>query len=131
MYLICTKVAVKLAACRSRFTVATPPTASSFSGPGATAAARNASARSGCRDPWVANIYAGVWISSRGKPPQDRVRGWEASGEIGVVLADIPEISDAVERFFEDATSRGLSEATIGNQDSPTNGFRMRTPRSS
>jgi integrase/recombinase XerD len=48
---------------------------------------------------------------------QDRVRGWEASGEIGVIVADIPEIPGAVERFFDDATSRGLSEATIGKQN--------------
>jgi integrase/recombinase XerD len=45
------------------------------------------------------------------------VRGWEASGEIGVVKPEIPDIPDAVERFFEDAKSRGLSEATIGKQN--------------
>jgi integrase/recombinase XerD len=48
---------------------------------------------------------------------QDRVRGWEASGEIGVVKTDIPDIPAAVERFFEDIKSRGLSEATIGKQN--------------
>ena len=47
---------------------------------------------------------------------QDLVRGWEASGEVGVVRAEIPAISEAVDRFFEDATARGLSEATIGKQ---------------
>jgi integrase len=47
---------------------------------------------------------------------QDLVRGWEASGEVGVVNAEIPGIADAVERFFDDAKARGLSEATIGKQ---------------
>ncbi len=48
---------------------------------------------------------------------QNRVRGCEAWGEVGVVKTDIPNIADAVERFFEDATTRGLSEATIGKQN--------------
>jgi hypothetical protein len=48
---------------------------------------------------------------------QDRVRAWEASGDIGVVRTDIPDIAAAVERFFEDIKSRGLSEATIGKQN--------------
>jgi hypothetical protein len=48
---------------------------------------------------------------------QDRVRGWEASGEIGVIKTDVPDIAAAVERFFEDIKSRGLSEATIGKQN--------------
>jgi integrase len=47
---------------------------------------------------------------------QDRVRGWEASGEVGVIKAEIPEIPDAVDRFFEDMKSRGLAEPTIGKQ---------------
>jgi len=48
---------------------------------------------------------------------QDLVRGWEASGEVGFVKAEIPEIAGAVERFFDDAKARGLSEATIGKQN--------------
>src|SRR5262245_49095214 len=47
---------------------------------------------------------------------QDRVRGWETSGEIGVMKAEIPEVPDTVDRFFEDAQSRGLAEATLGKQ---------------
>lgn len=46
---------------------------------------------------------------------QDRVRGWEASGEVGLVRADIPSVTEAVKRFFEDAKARGLAEATIGS----------------
>jgi hypothetical protein len=48
---------------------------------------------------------------------RDLVRGWEASGEIGVRRVEIPNINDAVERFFEDIAARGLSDATVGKQD--------------
>jgi integrase/recombinase XerD len=48
---------------------------------------------------------------------QDLVRGWEASGEVGVVQAEIPEIPDAVERYFDDIKARGLSQATVGKQN--------------
>jgi len=50
---------------------------------------------------------------SNRKAAQTLVRGWEASGEVGVVKVEIPEIKDAVERFLDDAKARGLSEATI------------------
>src|ERR1700682_1981858 len=42
---------------------------------------------------------------------QDRVRGWEASGEVGVVKADVPDIATALDRFLHDVKSRGLSDA--------------------
>ena len=42
------------------------------------------------------------------------MRGWEASGEVGVIKAAVPTISEAIDRFFEDAVARGLAEATIG-----------------
>ena len=48
---------------------------------------------------------------------QDLVRAWEASGEIGVRRVEIPNINDAIERFFEDIGARGLSDATVGKQD--------------
>lgn len=48
---------------------------------------------------------------------QDLIRGWEASGEVGVVRTEIPGITDAVERFFEDMKARGLSDVTIAKQD--------------
>jgi hypothetical protein len=38
---------------------------------------------------------------------QDLVRGWETSGEVGVINAEIPGIADAVERFFDDIKARG------------------------
>ena len=42
----------------------------------------------------------------------DLVRGWEASGEVGITQAEIPEIPDAVERCFDDIKARGLSTST-------------------
>jgi integrase/recombinase XerD len=48
---------------------------------------------------------------------QDLVRGWEASGQVGVVKSVVPSIEEAIERFFDDVKARGLSEATIGKQN--------------
>ena len=45
------------------------------------------------------------------------MRGWEASGEVGIVKADIPNILAAIDWFFDDMKSRGLSDATIGKQN--------------
>jgi len=83
------------------------------------------------RDAWSQKCHCPLWVQgSLGgeylrrsldlvswEAAQDRVRGWEASGEVGVIKADIPDVADAVERFFEDAKSRGLAEATIGKQN--------------
>jgi site-specific recombinase XerD len=71
---------------------------------------------------WVQGSLGGEYLRrsldlTSWQAAQDRVRGWEASGEVGVVLADIPDITTAVERFFDDAKSRGLSDATIGKQN--------------
>lgn len=41
------------------------------------------------------------------------IAAWTASGKIGVVRVDIPSISDAVAKFFEDAQARQLQPATI------------------
>ena len=85
--------------------------------PGATRGARIASARSGCKALSAASTCAVAWTSSRGRPPRISSAGWEASGEVGIIRADIPAIGDAVERFFDDAKARGLSEATVGKQN--------------
>jgi integrase/recombinase XerD len=71
---------------------------------------------------WVQGSLAGEYLRRSldlisWQAAQDRVRGWEGSGEIGVVLAEIPGIPDAVGRFFDDAKSRGLAEATVGKQN--------------
>jgi integrase/recombinase XerD len=80
------------------------------------------------RDAWSQKCSCPIWVQgSLGgeylrrsldlvswEAAQDRVRGWEASGEVGVVKSTIPSISEAVDRFFQDAKARGLAEATIG-----------------
>ncbi|OLC51504.1 MAG: hypothetical protein AUH43_02550 [Acidobacteria bacterium 13_1_40CM_65_14] len=50
---------------------------------------------------------------------QDRVRGWEASGEVGVVKAEIPEIPDAVDRFFKDVNSPMGRQRALGPSVKP------------
>src|SRR5205085_7099358 len=46
----------------------------------------------------------------------DLVRGWEASGTVGVVKPDVPTVKEALDKFFQDAAARGLTEATIKKQ---------------
>jgi integrase len=43
----------------------------------------------------------------------DLVRGWEASGQVGVIKPEVPETADAVQRFLEDAQARQLRLETI------------------
>ena len=43
----------------------------------------------------------------------DLVAKWNASGQIGVVRVEIPPITEAVAKFFEDALARGLKPPTI------------------
>ena len=47
----------------------------------------------------------------------DLVRGWEASGELGVVRPEIPSVSEAVEKFFDYQKSRHLSDETLRKYD--------------
>jgi hypothetical protein len=44
----------------------------------------------------------------------DLIRGWDASGTIGVVKPEVPTVKEALQKFFEDATARGLTPSTIG-----------------
>ena len=46
----------------------------------------------------------------------DLIAAWTASGKVGVVRVDIPSITDAVDKFFDDATARQLQSATIAKQ---------------
>ena len=48
----------------------------------------------------------------------DLVRGWEASGQIGVVRPDIPSASQAVQKFIAYQRARHLSEETIRKHQS-------------
>jgi integrase len=43
----------------------------------------------------------------------DLVAKWNASGQIGVVRVEIPPVKEAVSKFFEDATARGLKAPTL------------------
>ena len=44
---------------------------------------------------------------------QEKVRGWEASGQIGVIRQDIPTIKEAVEKHLADAEGRNLKPESI------------------
>ena len=44
---------------------------------------------------------------------QDRIRGWEASGQVGVVRQDVPTIREAVEKHLEDADGRKLKPESV------------------
>jgi integrase/recombinase XerD len=41
------------------------------------------------------------------------VTKWTDSGQVGVVRLEIPSIRDAIAKFFEDATARGLQESSL------------------
>ncbi|MEQ1759309.1 MAG: site-specific integrase [Vicinamibacterales bacterium] len=43
----------------------------------------------------------------------DLVRSWTASGQVGVVRAEIPSIKDAVQKYCDDAQARQLQPASI------------------
>jgi hypothetical protein len=44
---------------------------------------------------------------------QDKVRGWEASGQIGVVRQEIPTVKEAVEKHVADAEARNLKPESV------------------
>ncbi len=44
----------------------------------------------------------------------DLVTQWNASGQIGVIKVDVPTVDEAVQKFFEDVTARGLKPPTVG-----------------
>lgn len=44
---------------------------------------------------------------------QDRIRGWESSGQVGVVRQDVPTIREAVEKHLEDAEGRNLKPESV------------------
>jgi integrase len=43
----------------------------------------------------------------------DLVRGWEASGQVGVIKPEVPTVDEAVRKFIEDAQVRHLAGETI------------------
>lgn len=75
---------------------------------------KSVAARFGCKARSAVSTCVAAWTSCHGRLHKDRVRGWEASGEVGVIKSAVPSVSEAIDRFFEDAEARGLAEATIG-----------------
>ena len=70
---------------------------------------------------WVQGSLRGEYIRKAlnlrsWEAASELVRGWEASGTIGVVKPDLPTVAEAVTRFFADATARQLSKSTISKQ---------------
>jgi hypothetical protein len=44
---------------------------------------------------------------------QERVRGWEASGQVGVIRNEIPAIKEAVQKHIADAGARNLKPESL------------------
>ena len=44
---------------------------------------------------------------------QERVRGWEASGEVGVIKNEIPTVAQAIEKHIADAEARNLKPESV------------------
>src|SRR5579862_764524 len=44
---------------------------------------------------------------------QERVRGWEASGQVGVIRSEVPAIKDAVAKHLADADARNLKPESV------------------
>lgn len=67
---------------------------------------------------WVQGSLGGEWVK-RSLNTRDWsaaasiVHGWEASGQIGTIKAEIPTIERALELYFEDAAARHLADTTI------------------
>ena len=88
---------------------------------------RDARGAKGCKSAcpiWVQGSLRGEYIRKAlnlrsWEAASDLVRGWEASGIIGVVKPDVPTVAEAVTKFFADATARQLSKSTICQIPSP------------
>jgi hypothetical protein len=66
--------------------------------------------RCGCRI-WVQGSLGGEYVRKSLNltvwgAAQEKVRGWEASGQIGVVRNEAPSIKEAVEKHIADAQAR-------------------------
>lgn len=67
---------------------------------------------------WVQGSLGGQWVKDAlntrdWSAAAAIVHGWEASGEIGIVKAEVPTISEAVAKYFEDAKARHLAATTV------------------
>jgi integrase/recombinase XerD len=72
-----------------------------------------------CKCPiWVQGSLRGEYIRKSldlrsWEAASDLVRGWEASGEVGVVKPEVPTVKDAISKFIEDAKARKLTAETL------------------
>jgi integrase len=72
-----------------------------------------------CKCPiWVQGSLRGEYVRRSldlrsWEAASELVRGWEASGVIGVVKPDVPTVSNAVTKFLGDAEARHLTPETI------------------
>jgi hypothetical protein len=67
---------------------------------------------------WVQGSLGGEWIKkslnlTSWEAASDLVTGWTASGQVGVVRAEIPPLKDAIEKFIADAKAQQLNWETI------------------
>jgi site-specific recombinase XerD len=67
---------------------------------------------------WVQGSLGGEWIKRSLNTREwgaaaAIVHGWEASGQVGVVKADVPTVVRAVELYFDDAKARHLAATTV------------------
>jgi len=72
-----------------------------------------------CKCPiWVQGSLGGEYLRRSldlrsWEAASDLVRGWEASGQVGVVKPDVPTVAEAVTKFLEDARARHLTAETV------------------
>lgn len=72
-----------------------------------------------CKCPiWVQGSLRGEYVRRSldlrsWEAANDLVRGWEASGEVGVIKPEVPTVAEAVTKFIDDATARHLAGETI------------------
>jgi integrase len=86
---------------------------------------RNAKRSKGCKAAcpiWVQGSLGGEYIRRAlnlrsWEAASELVRGWDASGTIGVVKPAVPTVKEAVQKFFADAQARQLSTSTISKQE--------------
>ena len=72
-----------------------------------------------CKCPiWVQGSLRGEYVRRSldlrsWEAASELVRGWEASGEVGVVKPEVPTVAEAVKKIIEDANARHLAGETV------------------
>jgi hypothetical protein len=88
-----------------------------------------------CKCPiWVQGSLRGEYVRRSldlrsWEAASELVRGWEASGEVGVVKPEIPTVAEAVTKFIEDAIARHLAGVRIERLPATETDRRRRDPR--